>query len=239
MNIVQTTNTIFGMINEFSARMGLPLDPNLACTLNAKHGIGQSVAPINKPTIKYVGIGNSGFYNVGEDGLANTYIPNADNQDLHSPIPFRIRPLNEDLSPVERLNYRMRTITTIGGVPYVCYWLKVLTFPSNAIEVKYVNIDNVESDYNIVPNLNPTPVKITDEDEADADNRPKVIVKVTAEFIITAEEVSEAVSVLYGGDTDTEEYQKLVFTPEKIELIFLVQLMVVLLLTILKLFILS
>lgn len=200
MNIVETTNTVFGMINEFTARMGVPLNPNLACTLNTKYGIAPSVVPIGLPTIKYVGIGNMGYYNVGDDGLANTYKPQPDNQDLYNPIPFRIRPLDEDLSAAERANYRMRTIQTIGGVQYVCYWLKAITFPSNAIETKYVNTDNIESDYNIVPNLTPTPIKVDDDDDATADGKPKVIVKITGEFIITAEEISEYVSVFHAGD---------------------------------------
>lgn len=212
MAIVKTTNTIMGMINEYNSRFGLAYDPNdyVNFTLNSLYGIGADQLPSTSvvggstiykpPTIKYVGIGNRGFYNVGDDGLATTYKPSPTNQNLYRPIPFRIRPLDEDLTASERAQYRMRTIMTISGLQYVCYWLKVMTIPTNSIDVKFVNADGQESDYNIVPNLNPTPSQIVDEDEAQNDSGSKVIVRVTGEVSITNEEIQEAVSILYGGE---------------------------------------
>lgn len=215
--IVKTTNTIMGMINEYNSRFGIAYDPTdyLNYTLNSLYGVGAEQLPstmqvgsttiYRPPVIKYVGIGNRGFYNVGEDGLATTYKPSPTNQNLYRPIPFRVRPLDEDLTVSQRAQYRMRTVQTIGGVPYVFYWLKVMSIPTNSIDVKFINADGQESDYNIVPNLTPTPTPIADEESAGSDSSSKVIVRVIGEFSILEEEVQEAVAVLYGGD---ERYAK-------------------------------
>jgi len=211
MAIIKTTNTIMGMINEYNSRFGLSYDPNqyLNFTINSKYGVGADQLPstmvvggstiYRPPVIGYVGIGNRGFYNVGDDGLAETYAPSPTNQNVYRQIPFRVRPLDEDLTALERAQYRMRVVQSINGTQYVFYYFKKMTVPNNSTEVKFVNADGQESDYNIVPNLNPTPSQVV------TDSDTKVIVKVTGEVAILTEEIQEAVSVLYGGD---ERYGK-------------------------------
>lgn len=205
--LIKTTNTIQGMKNEYYSRFGISYTPELNKTLNAKYGIAAdqnpSVIPgtsrYNPPTIKYFGMGVKGYYNVDEY-ISETFHPYAHEDDLYQPIPFRIRPLSEDLSSVERAQYRMRVIHTINSVPYVAYYLKALTIPSNAVEVKYINADNQELDYNAVPNLTPEPVKLSDLGGAGNDSQYKAIVQVVATCQILAEEIAEAVAVLYAGD---------------------------------------
>lgn len=204
MLTVRTTRTVIGEIISSCGQAGLPvtqLNSLSPFSLNTKYNIGPGHLPTNIPAVRYVGIGNRGYYNVGDDGLANTYIPDTRNQDLHRPMPWRCRPLTEDLSSTERANYRMRTTETINGVVYVLYWLKRITIPSNSIEIKYVNADNQESDYNLTANLAPIPVPITDEADASTDGKPKIIVKFTGQFSITDEEIAEAVAIKYNGDS--------------------------------------
>ena len=196
----KSTNTVIGMMNDFRQKFGLPLDPDMDTTLNSKYGIQAAVVPTTYPVIKYVGIGIGGFYNVGTEGLANTYNPLADNQDLYHPIPWRIRPLDEDLSAAARADYRMRRVLTIEGTQYVAYYLKPLVFPTSAVTTLYVNADGSTEEYNVVSNLTPTGIQLADEDDATADDRPKIIVSCEAQFTISAEEIEEAVSVLFDGD---------------------------------------
>lgn len=205
--ITKTINTLDGMINEYNARFGLPYTPALSRTINAKYSVGAGQNPsiipgtnrYQPPVIKYFGMGTRGYYNTGEE-TSETYSPYAHENDLYRPIPFRIRPLAEDLTASERAIYRMRVISTINGVQYVAYYQKVLTIPSNSVEVKYINADNLETDYNQVPNLTPEPVKLSDLGGAGNDSETKAIVKVVAVCQILAEEIAEAVSVLYAGE---------------------------------------
>lgn len=207
--LIKTTNTIQGMKNEYYSRFGIAYTPELTKTLNAKYGIGAdqnpSIVPGTSryapPTIKYFGMGVRGYYNVDEY-VSETYHPYAHEDDLYTPIPFRIRLLSEDLTASERANYRMRVVHNIGSLQYVAYYLKALTIPSNAVEVKYINADNQELDYNAVPNLTPEPVKLADLGGAGNDSQFKGIVQVVASCQILAAEIAEAAGVLFGGEAN-------------------------------------
>lgn len=199
---VYTVNTIAGIMNQLYSQMKIPMglttaSPMLNTTLNAKYNIERLSLPTTYPGLRYAGIGIKGFYNSGTDILANTYVPSADNQDLYQPIPFRIRPLDEDLTALERAQYRMRVITTINGVTYVAYYLKLMTIPTS-VSLKLVDPDNQVSDYSIVPNLTPTPVIPSGGTSTLGQN--KVVAEVNAQITITQEEIMEAVNVLFEGD---------------------------------------
>jgi len=197
-----TVNTITGIMNRLMEETKIPLgltaaSPLLNTTLNAKYNIEKLSLPVSYPGLRYAGIGISGCYNSNTGNLINTYVPSANNQDLYQPIPWRIRPLDEDLTALERAQYRMRVILTINNITYVAYYLKVLTMPMG-VNLKLVDVNNQVSDYTIIPNLTPVPVIPVGEPNTLGQN--KVVAEVNAQIIITQEEIMEAVNVLFEGD---------------------------------------
>lgn len=199
--VVQNTNTIIGIVNQLSGFMDSQFVPRLDTTINAKRNVLASQVPATKPTIKYFGIGTRGYYNVDDDTLSSPYKPSAKNLDLHRPIPLRVVPVGEDLPLVERDKYRMRTKETIDGEDYYLYWLKVLNFSAAPVDITSVDPDTLDTtDYVFDPSdLYPTPVKGTGTDTVDSVTS-KVIVSSTGESLITGEEISEAINIIYGGD---------------------------------------
>lgn len=196
----KTTETILGMMNQYYALSDLPYVPNLATTINTKRGVRAMDEPTVIPSIKYMGIGIKGFYNIDDGILSEAYNPKASNMDLYQPIPFRIVPWDEDLAPAERANYRIRTLETVGADKFYAYWLKAITFPTGTIALTQTQLDGSEVPYNINPaNLTPIPEKAPAEPVTEGSlNTGRVSVQCQCE--VTGAEVAEAVSVLYGGD---------------------------------------
>ena len=200
-NAVNNVNTLLGLKNQLTAQMNAPFVPMLTTTINSKYNIEASTAPTDLPALKYFGIGINGFYNMTDTNLSQPYVPSAENMDLHTPIPFRVLPVENDLSAGERANYRMREVRNIDGNDYVLYWLKAIDFTGSTVEVNRVNlVDNTVTPYTFDnSNLNPTPIKTVGPDAiATVDN--KVIVESNGICTVTGAEVAEAINILYAGD---------------------------------------
>lgn len=195
-----SVETILGMVNQFHTLVDLPYVPDVSTTLNTKHGVYASTTPTIVPTVRYFGIGIKGYYNVDDGVLSQPYKPSAGNMDLYQPIPFRIVPVDEDLTEAERANYRLRTLTTVNGVDYYAYWLKLIEFPTNEINLTQIEPNGTETEYTLdASNLNPIPVKSDTPDVVDP-NSNQITVSVSCVGNITGEEVVEAITVLYEGD---------------------------------------
>lgn len=170
-------------------------------TLNSKYNILKDVFPIEKPTLKYFGIGINGFKNIDNVNSSAPYIPDFKNFYLYEQIPFRVVPVNEDLTPEERTNYRMRVLQVIGGVSYWCYYLKKLIPLSSELIIAETDIatgdetiidEFDESNYQSTPNL--TVLEGTDS----LTKETNVYVPYSA--LITGEEVVEAINLLKDGN---------------------------------------
>ena len=116
-------------------------------TLNQKFDLFPTDVPVvnEYPGLKYVAIGNKGVdYEIGTNNYILTkpvpHLPR--HASLYNFIPFIARPLSSDLTSTERAKYRMRVITTIGGVQYVFYYLKVLNLDTVIPTVELRNVDN-------------------------------------------------------------------------------------------------
>jgi len=84
---------------------------------------------------------------------------------LYNPIPFVLKPIGADLSPSDRLNYRLRTVLTINNIQYVAYYLKKLDLSAVTPTVELRNVqDTVITVSNFTPDqsdLSPTPPSIS------------------------------------------------------------------------------
>lgn len=116
-------------------------------TLNEKLGILSSAGPISKkyPSLKYFAIGNGGHS--FEMGTENTPVPlyyqhSATDACLFNQLPFVIRPISNDLSPVERDKYALREEKLVKGVMSAIYWLRKISLENIRPVIEYRNINS-------------------------------------------------------------------------------------------------
>lgn len=205
ISVVNSTNTILGLLNQLSAQMNATIVPRLETTINTKRNVRPSDTPTGHPTLKYFGIGIRGFYNVDDGILSQPYIPSEEDMDLYEPVPFRIVPVEDELEVLNpedpAFPYRMRTIETINSVQYVAYWLKLIEFPDDNIDITRVDLSTSEETvYTFDPsNLNPTPVQTNGVDTVD-DVNSKIIISTDGRAIITGAELAEYIDIMKAGD---------------------------------------
>lgn len=122
------------------------ISPNT--THNWKYGIYQNEA-LNQgetPVLGYWGIGNKGHVNsTGIDGigLRKEVQYTSKFMDLIGRMPFVLRPLDNDLSTIEKTRFRLRTIYTdkATGKRYYAYWAKIFEPMDSPIKNMYVTRD--------------------------------------------------------------------------------------------------
>lgn len=178
-------------------------------TLNQKFNVYPNEMPgIGAyPKLAYIGIGNKGAtYDVGQGNyVLTTPIPHlARHASLYNHIPYVVRPAGDDLTPGERLLYRMRVPLTVGGENYFAYYLRVfdMSAVTPAVELRNVS-DGVISNTPFVPELSDlTPEHPTLSNNllntADGDylvSTAKVVFTLTQQDITN---IREAAQILYG-----------------------------------------
>lgn len=116
---------------EVSSGREISIDKNT--TLNEKYEILTDMTPPEGvfPPVNYYGIGIGG---IGEP--IKTAYHGAMDGALFEQIPFVVRQLSFDLSPMEALRYRFRVVQIIDGMQYVFYYLKVFDQVSEQITIK-------------------------------------------------------------------------------------------------------
>lgn len=209
-----STSTLLGILNQFHGASDLNYNILLSTTINTKRNVLPNIAAPSLPLLRYYGIGINGFYNTDDVNSRSPHQPLPTNLDLYEPIPFRCVPIENDLTPTQRANYRMREVREIDGHYYCLYWLKLITYKSNLEQSPNENptvsiiqkFPNGEEDTFVIADpaaihsrLNPVPpVPVTGGETPLSQNR--LIVRATGECEITGAEVSEAVNVLYEGN---------------------------------------
>lgn len=115
-------------------------------TLNQKFDLFANDIPSSNeyPSLNYIAIGNKGVtYELGTDNyILTTPVPHLPRHaSLYNMMPFIARPVTDDLTVGERSKYRLRVITSIGGVNYALYYLMVLPTDSviPSVELRNVN----------------------------------------------------------------------------------------------------
>lgn len=193
-----SVTTVLGTLNQFHSFSQLVYHDDVRTTLNAKYGLNANQGPTEVPLMRYFGIGIKGYKNTDGNQGARPFQPKCTNMDLYEPIPFRVVPVDADLDHETRLKYRLRVLKTINGVTYACYYLKMITWDPNTVEIVKKDTDDIETTYALNPsNLNPVPTDPSVGGSVEAD---RVIVRCTGLCEVTGAEVLEAVTVLYDGD---------------------------------------
>lgn len=142
--------TVYSSHLTISRKLGVNYTPLTNTTLNEKFNIGTGIVLGSNtyPKFNCFVIGNGGHY-VAEDSNGNK-IPkvmyhNPTDAALYNHIPFILRPVNNDLSPVERSNYRLRKIITIGTNDYIAYYAKKID--TSSITINMENISKVSNQF--------------------------------------------------------------------------------------------
>jgi len=197
----QLTKTLLCALNEMQAITGVDPLYLTNTTLNSKYNIYPTTLPAASPKLSFFGIGIRGFKNLDDENLSAPYIPSSKNLDLYTPIPFRIVPIDDDLTPTERMNYRMRVMRTIGDESYWAYYLKKLEIIDNRVKIIRTNITTgVEEVLDELDSSNLTPTPTVTSAEAVTQATEKISVSLSASINITGNEVIEAINVLYNGN---------------------------------------
>ena len=179
-------------------------------TLNEKFQLPNIQPPASGyPEIKYLAIGNKGAtFTNGVNGipivniLTHSYTDSA----LFNQIPFVLVPVDNDLAPNVRANYRIRRLETYNGINYFAYYLKVLTPDVTAPEHTVITISNgvitAQDVYTPTPeSLNPTPVTLSNTNVNTSDGR-HLVTKETYPLTLTAADAAnilEACNIIYGS----------------------------------------
>lgn len=194
------TKSLLSIKNEISFMTLTALDYNCNTTLNHKYSLFETLIVGNLPKIQYFGIGINGCRYDEELNSLVPYIPNAMNMDLYQPIPFRCVPISNDLTEIERANYRMRVQQNIGGVEYYCYYLKLIEFTTPNTILTETDIKTGDETVITLDNafLNPVPNELSSVGILDVYKEGNAYVE--GNLVITGVEVMEAITVFYNGD---------------------------------------
>lgn len=164
--IVRTSNAAYLQSCQF---LHLPFQLKEHTTLNEKFQVHHDfvLSAGDMPAVRYVCIGNGGHrFTTGADGVAmpEPVQHKPRHAALYNHIPFVIRPLDDDLVPAVRANYRIRRIEEIDGIRYACYYMRVLDKSSTIpqLELREVDGSTITSSPYVptITDLNPTPPPI-------------------------------------------------------------------------------
>lgn len=166
MSNTNVVRTAVSSLTQTSQYVGKPIKTLPNSTLNQKLNIYPDIAMASTdvPVVKYVAIGNGGHdFIVGGNGRVKwkSVHHTTRHTALYNQLPFVLRRISEDLSPTERLRYRLRRIETHNGEQYAAYYLRVLDLSSAEVnlELRHV-VDGVTTPEPYVPtieDLNPVP----------------------------------------------------------------------------------
>lgn len=205
------TRTIYGAYLQTCALLGLNVDIKPNSTLNQKFALFENeiFQAGEYPTIKYVTIGNGGHASsIGADGipLVNPIPHSPRHSGLYNQIPFLIREVGEDITPAERLKYRLRVTKTFDGVNYICYYGRALDMTD--IEPK-IELRNNTNGVIVSSNFTPTladlnPVKpIIPANGNISSSGDYIATTAQIKFVMDANEIVEltnACNIIYGND---------------------------------------
>lgn len=199
-NIVRT---IYGAALQATMLTGTPLVIKPNTTLNEKFGIQDTHVLNNQdmPRLRYATVGNGGHtWRAGADSIP---IPETAQ---HSPwdaalfnhLPFVLREVTQDLTPVEVERYAMRRIETHGGVDYAAYYLRRLPLVGVMTEMEMHSVLNdVTTTTPFIPtssNLDPVPVDL-DEGGANVTTGDYLTASSKLAFVLDAFDVAELLNV--------------------------------------------
>lgn len=207
-NVVRTAIASLMQTGQYIG-LNVPKLPN--STLNQKLDIHQDIelAASDVPSVRYIAIGNGGHgFITGANGRVKwkALHHRARHTALYNQLPFVLRRLDDDLSPTERLRYRLRRIETHNGIQYAAYYLRVLDVSTTDVmaELRHVE-DGVTTSTPWSPTLedmNPTPPALI-AGEAVTTTGDYISSTAKIPFVMSPSDVQEfvnAVKIIEGDD---------------------------------------
>lgn len=208
-NIQLTRRTVYGIALQSAQYFKTPLTIKPNSTLNEKFSILQDyeVTDTASLCVKYICAGNGGLkcsLNASGQAKFEIYPHTPRHSALFNHLPFVLRLPDNDLTVVERANYRLRRLEVHDGITYVAYYAKLLD-KSDAVtqmELRVVDGDSVTSDPFIpsLEDLNPVPSVLT-ANEAIITTGNYVAASTNIPFKMTKAEITEfkeACNIIYG-----------------------------------------
>lgn len=198
---VRSVITLAGIQNALENNLGITPKYDVATTINSLYNVFPTITPTQRATEQYFGIGIGGDYPDGATNFRNPQELSATNLGLYNQVPFRIRPVEDDLTSAERDQYRIRAIKNINGQLYACYYLKKFILSDTQVQFsKFDPSRQADQPYTIDPSqLNPKP-PATPVDGAVTNVTEEITASVNGTLPITGAEVFEMVNVLFNGD---------------------------------------
>lgn len=203
--------SIYGAYLQSCALLGFNVEIKPNSSLNQKFDLfpNEIFNSGETPTVKYLTIGNGGHTaSMGVDGLPliNPVPHSPRHAALYNHLPFIIREVTDDLTPAERLMYRLRVPRTIDSVNYVCYYAKVLDLSMVEPKIELRNNTNgiiTATDFTpSLADLNPVkPVIPVNGNITSTGNYLASTAKI--EFVMNETEITEllnACNIIYGSD---------------------------------------
>lgn len=183
-------------------------------TMNERLGILANERPMGNERIK-LGIlvaGNLGHRNVqGSGGIGKTDINQhlANHASLYNPMPFCMRPVEQDIPLSQRVKYALRGERAVPGLGnfYTYYGYRLQVAPGDISIEKFIvtTVNGVETSVPFVPgqsDLFPTPIPLPNVGAVTtSDVKIKVRAIVQVKFsALDIEEYVNVAKILYGGD---------------------------------------
>lgn len=170
-----STATLSAMRLSAALICGAPIQYPVNSTMNEffKLMLTRQPDPLDRPTLKYMVLGNMGHDVDKSDGIADVIpvgkSPTASG--MFSKVPFVLRTLDNDLSDEQRKDYAFRARVTINAVDYWAYYLKRLdmrTVATDDLDTTRENgVPTVKSFVYTDADLNPVPGTLPDYDYDD------------------------------------------------------------------------
>jgi hypothetical protein len=163
--VENTIPTIYGIHLQNALALQKPLSILAHSTLNERLNIypNEVIGDGEFPVVRYITIGDGGLrVTTGSDNkpVLKTVPHINTHAGLYNHLPFILRRPNNDLSPTQRNNYRLRRLETHDGTSYVAYYLKKLDLSTVTPSVELRTVTNgVVTSSPYVPSLadlNPT-----------------------------------------------------------------------------------
>ncbi len=207
-NVVRTA---IASVTQTSQYIGKKLRKLPNSTLNQKLNIHPDIdiAESDIPVVKYVAIGNGGHnFIVGGNGRVKWRAVHhtVRHTALYNQLPFVLRRPNEDLTPEQRMRYRLRRLETHHGVTYVAYYLRVLDLSMTEVDLELRHVEDgvtVSTPYApSLEDLNPVPPTLL-TGQAVTTTGDYVASTAKIPFVMSAEDVQEfvnAVKIIEGDD---------------------------------------
>lgn len=164
----KSVRTAIGAKLQTAQKLNRPYTFSDNSVMNKQLNILPDTLPDVTPWTQYVGIGIGGLSArfIGEKRrIELTPIPHDPRHTgFYEQIPFVIRPVDEDLTTAERVNYRLRKLMDVGGVRYAAYYARKIDTTGMEVRLEY----RVIQDGNVtstpwepsVDDQHPTPITV-------------------------------------------------------------------------------